>query len=178
MAYLSLDYSHHEEGKLDMTDQVLEWAPFRLRSGVDEAALLESSERLQRDFLAYQEGFVRRELIKGAEGSYIDLIWWSSFAASQSAMKNADGARCAGATLRLWIVANAIRAMTCCSSMSWGTIGPPRGFSRWRSRAVCVQIESSPLTLRQAQGEGNNQSLTLSLSKHEGCAVLSERKMR
>jgi hypothetical protein len=72
-----------------MTDQVLEWAPFRLKSGVDEATLLESSERLQRDFLAYQEGFVRRELIKGAEGSYIDLIWWHSFAASQSAMKNA-----------------------------------------------------------------------------------------
>ena len=40
-----------------MTDQVLEWAPFRLKPGVDEATLLESSERLQRDFLARQEGF-------------------------------------------------------------------------------------------------------------------------
>ena len=72
-----------------MTDQVLEWAPFRLKPGVDEATLLESSERLQRDFLARQEGFVRRELIKGAEGAYIDLVWWESFAASQAAVKKA-----------------------------------------------------------------------------------------
>jgi len=72
-----------------MTDQVLEWAPFRLKSGVDEATLLEMSGRLQRDFLAHQEGFVRRELIKGAEGAYIDLVWWASFAASQAAMKSA-----------------------------------------------------------------------------------------
>ena len=72
-----------------MTDQVLEWAPFRLKSGVDEATLLESSERLQRDFLAHQEGFVRRELIEGAEGAYIDLVWWDSFAASQAAVKSA-----------------------------------------------------------------------------------------
>jgi hypothetical protein len=72
-----------------MADQVLEWAPFRLKSGVDEATLLETSERLQRDFLARQQGFVRRELIKGAEGAYTDLVWWESFAASQAAMKNA-----------------------------------------------------------------------------------------
>ena len=72
-----------------MTDQVLEWAPFRIKPEMDEASLLGASERLQRDFLAHQEGFVRRELIKGAEGAYIDLVWWSSFAASQGAMKNA-----------------------------------------------------------------------------------------
>jgi hypothetical protein len=72
-----------------MTGQVLEWAPYRLKQGIDEATLLEASERLQRDFLARQEGFVRRELIKGAEGAYIDLTWWSSFAASQAAVKSA-----------------------------------------------------------------------------------------
>ena len=72
-----------------MTDQVLEGAPFQLKQGFDEATLLQSSERLQRDFLARQDGFLRRELIKGAEGSYIDLIWWDSFTASQDAMKNA-----------------------------------------------------------------------------------------
>jgi len=72
-----------------MTDRVLEWAPFQLKQGIDEATLLQASERLQRDFLAQQEGFLRRELIKGAEGSYADLIWWDSFAASQAAMKSA-----------------------------------------------------------------------------------------
>jgi hypothetical protein len=74
-----------------MTDQILEWAPYRLKPGVDEAALLGASERLQRDFLAHQDGFVRRELIKGAEGAYIDLVWWDSFAASQAAMRKAAG---------------------------------------------------------------------------------------
>jgi hypothetical protein len=74
-----------------MADQVLEWAPFRLKPGVDEAALLEASGRLQRDFLAHQDGFMRRELINGAEGAFVDLVWWSSFAASQAAMKKAAG---------------------------------------------------------------------------------------
>ena len=72
-----------------MTNHVLEWAPFRLKAGVDEVTLLEASERLQRDFLARQDGFVRRELIEGAEGAYVDLVWWDSFAASQGAMKKA-----------------------------------------------------------------------------------------
>jgi len=73
------------------TNQVLEWAPFRLKAGVDEATLLEASERMQRDFLSAQSGFVRRELIKGAEGAYTDLVWWESFAASQAAMRMAAG---------------------------------------------------------------------------------------
>jgi hypothetical protein len=71
------------------TNQVLEWAPFTLKPDVDEAALLQVSERMQRDFLMGQQGFVRRELIKGAEGVYTDLVWWESFAASQAAMKRA-----------------------------------------------------------------------------------------
>src|SRR5262245_24575188 len=78
----------HEE--LDvMADHILEWAPFRLRAGVDEEALLHASERLQRDFLTRQQGFLRRELIKGAEGSYVDLVWWESFALSQAALRKA-----------------------------------------------------------------------------------------
>ena len=72
-----------------MTDQVLEWAPFQLKVGVDEAVLLAASERVQHDFLARQPGFVRRELIKGAEGAYVDLVWWESFPASQAAAKKA-----------------------------------------------------------------------------------------
>jgi hypothetical protein len=72
-----------------MTDQVLEWAPFRLKPGVDEATLLHASEPMQRDFLSSQNGFVRRELIQGAEGAYTDLVWWESFAVSQVAMKKA-----------------------------------------------------------------------------------------
>lgn len=71
------------------TNHVLEWSPFRLKPRVDEATLLRVSERMQRDFLSAQDGFVRRELIKGAEGAYTDLVWWENFAASQAAVKKA-----------------------------------------------------------------------------------------
>ena len=81
------------------TNQVLESSPFRLKPGVDEATLLHASERMQRDFLSSQQGFVRRELIKGAEGSYTDLVWWESFAASQAAMKKAVSSHAVSAYL-------------------------------------------------------------------------------
>jgi hypothetical protein len=70
-----------------MMSQILEWAPFRLMDGVDEAVLFQHSYQLQQDFLARQPGFVRRELIKGSERSYVDLVWWDSFASAQAAAK-------------------------------------------------------------------------------------------
>lgn len=69
-----------------MTDQVIEWAPFRLRTGVDESTLLAASERLQAEFLDHQEGFVRRELVKRADGEYVDVVWWRSLEAAEKAM--------------------------------------------------------------------------------------------
>ncbi len=69
-----------------MTGHVVEWAPFNTREGVGEPALLAASERLQREFLAKQDGFVRRELIKGGERAYVDLVWWSSQETAEAAM--------------------------------------------------------------------------------------------
>ena len=69
-----------------MAEQVVEWAPFNIREGIAEKALVEVSARLQRDFLARQDGFLRRELIKGAERSYVDLIWWRSMETAEAAM--------------------------------------------------------------------------------------------
>jgi hypothetical protein len=84
-----------------MTNQILEWAPFRLRPGVDEAELLQISEQLQRDFLLRQPGFLRRELIKGSERGYVDLVWWDSFASAQAAAKQAAESRACKAYLAL-----------------------------------------------------------------------------
>jgi hypothetical protein len=56
---------------------VIEWAPFRLAPGVSEATLLDASERLQREFLERRQGFVRRELLRGADGQWVDLLYWS-----------------------------------------------------------------------------------------------------
>jgi hypothetical protein len=70
-----------------MSEQVLEWAPFNLKPGVGEAALLQSSKDLQDEFLAKQPGFVRRELVKNGEREYVDLVWWSSMKAAMTAME-------------------------------------------------------------------------------------------
>lgn len=78
-----------------MTDQVIEWAPFRLKPGVDEATLLEASERLQTEYLDRQAGFVRRELVRRADGEYVDVVWWQSLDAAQKAMEHiAESSTC------------------------------------------------------------------------------------
>lgn len=69
-----------------MTNHVVEWAPFSVREGVAEAALIAASEKLQREFLAGQDGFVRRELVKGQGRSYVDLVWWNSMETAEAAM--------------------------------------------------------------------------------------------
>lgn len=69
-----------------MAEHVIEWAPFNIREGIAEAALIEVSARLQKDFLARQDGFVRRELIKGQDRSYVDLVWWRSMETAEAAM--------------------------------------------------------------------------------------------
>lgn len=69
-----------------MTRHVVEWAPFNLRDGIEEAELMQRSARLQTEFLARQGGFIRRELLKAADGGYVDLVWWESMEAAQAAM--------------------------------------------------------------------------------------------
>ena len=63
---------------------VIEWAPFRLADGVSEAALLDASEALQRDFLRHQPGFLGRELLRGPDGQWADLVMWESRAAAEA----------------------------------------------------------------------------------------------
>lgn len=65
---------------------LVEWAPFRLRPGVSEAALLDASEALQRDFLARQEGFIRRHLLRGTDGQWADLVYWRDEVAANAVM--------------------------------------------------------------------------------------------
>jgi hypothetical protein len=56
---------------------VVEWAPFRVKPGVDDQTLLERSAQLQEDFLRHQPGFVRRELLKGKDDEWVDLVYWA-----------------------------------------------------------------------------------------------------
>ena len=63
---------------------VIEWAPFRLVEGVTEQELLAASEKLQRDFVARQRGFIRRELLRGPTGEWADLVYWADEAAAHA----------------------------------------------------------------------------------------------
>src|SRR5829696_1901722 len=63
---------------------VVEWAPFRMANGVSEDELLAASETLQREFLTKQHGFVRRELLRGADGQWADLVHWENEAAANA----------------------------------------------------------------------------------------------
>lgn len=70
-------------------NQVIEWAPFKLAEGVDEAALLTASEALQTGFISKQKGFIKRELVKTTDGQWMDVIHWDSAENAEQAMQNA-----------------------------------------------------------------------------------------
>jgi|SRR5688572_1046863 hypothetical protein len=53
-------------------------APVRLKDGVDEATLTKASDIFQRDFVAKQDGILKRMLLKGADGDYADLVFFAS----------------------------------------------------------------------------------------------------
>jgi heme-degrading monooxygenase HmoA len=78
-----------------MTKQIIEWAPFNLRDGADEAAMLRDAQVLQEEFLAKQPGFLRRELLKDGDSRYIDVLLWASMDQAQAAMsKIMESAAC------------------------------------------------------------------------------------
>ena len=76
--------------------RIMEWAPFKLLPGVTEADLLAASEKLQRDFIAKQPGFISRTLVRAADGSYADVVWWQTAeAASEVVHRAAQSQTCA-----------------------------------------------------------------------------------
>jgi len=79
----------HGDSDVPRDGVVVEWAPFRTRADVDEATLLEASEVLQRDFLEHQPGFLRRELLRGADGGWVDLVFWQDEQSAAAAMSSA-----------------------------------------------------------------------------------------
>jgi hypothetical protein len=69
---------------------VIEWAPFTLAEGVEEAKLLAASASLQDAFLSKQPGFIRRELLKGADRQWVDVVVWESRETADQAVKSAS----------------------------------------------------------------------------------------
>jgi hypothetical protein len=69
-----------------MSNAVIEFAPFRLTPAASEQALLEASDRFQREFLVNQPGFLRRELLRGSSGEFVDLVLWKDQASADAIM--------------------------------------------------------------------------------------------
>ena len=68
--------------------QIVEWAPFSLKEGVAELTMLEAADLIQKEFLGKQEGFIKRELLKGPNNSWVDVLHWESNEAAEKAMQN------------------------------------------------------------------------------------------
>lgn len=53
-------------------------APVWLKDGIDEETFTKASDVFQRDFVAKQDGILKRMLLKGADGDYADLVFFAS----------------------------------------------------------------------------------------------------
>ena len=87
-------------------DPVIELAPFRLRDGVTDVELLEAAAAIQRDFLDRQPGFLRRELARGEDGTWTDVVHWSDAGAAHAAMHAAANSPACHRYFHLMVGAN------------------------------------------------------------------------
>lgn len=86
--------------------QTIEWAEFRLASGVDENSFMRASDALQHGFLSRQTGFVRRELARDSD-RWVDIVYWESAEAVGRAMQDAPGLSVCQDYFRLIVVTDA-----------------------------------------------------------------------
>ncbi len=61
-----------------MEQKVTFIATCKLAKGVTEQQMLAASQRFEEEFVRYQPGVLRRELIKKAEGLYADIVLFRS----------------------------------------------------------------------------------------------------
>lgn len=69
---------------------IVEWAPIKLADGKTEQDLLAASDAFQREFLADQDGFLRRELIRKSDREYVDIVHWRSEADVKAIMAKVE----------------------------------------------------------------------------------------
>jgi hypothetical protein len=88
--FLSACGDDEPASKLTNTKLIVEWAPFQLAEGIDEATLIKISAAVQTDFLSKQSGFVKRDLLKGKDNQWVDILYWNSREEAEQAFKNAE----------------------------------------------------------------------------------------
>lgn len=70
-------------------NHTIEFASFTTAKGVDEETLIAAADALQNEFLSQQKGFVRRDLVRIAEGRWADVIYWENRESVEQAMQYA-----------------------------------------------------------------------------------------
>ena len=68
----------------------IEWAPFDLADHVSDEQLENAAAELEVNFLQKQDGYLRRELLKGEGKQWVDLVYWSSPQAAAKAAEDAN----------------------------------------------------------------------------------------
>lgn len=63
---------------------------------MSEETLLQASERVYHEFLSKQKGFVKRELLKGSNNLWVDVVHWASKEDAQLAIEEAANSQACG----------------------------------------------------------------------------------
>ncbi len=71
------------------TNHTIEFAHFTLAEGLDETTLFAAADSLQKEFLSRQKGFIKRDLVRLADGKWADIIHWESRESVDQAMQSA-----------------------------------------------------------------------------------------
>lgn len=127
-------------------------AEFTLKPHATQAALLEASAAMQREFLDQQPGFIARQTLKLADRHYADLVTWRSIEAAHEAMEKVMAVAACRAYFELMQVDAAPRTGQPVASYGtapgWGGLE----FSHFRLRAGATAADLHYAAREMAQG--------------------------
>ncbi|MBQ0725879.1 MULTISPECIES: antibiotic biosynthesis monooxygenase family protein [Thalassolituus] len=63
----------------------IEWAPYTLKEGIHESDLIQAATDVETQFLKQQPGYLQRQLLKGKDNQWVDLVFWQSEQAAAQA---------------------------------------------------------------------------------------------
>jgi hypothetical protein len=72
-------------------------AAITLRSDVSTDAFLEASERLEREFLGAQPGYLGRALTQDAQGRWMDVVLWADRESAEAILPKISGSEACAA---------------------------------------------------------------------------------
>jgi heme-degrading monooxygenase HmoA len=72
-----------------MADVVLEIVTCKMKEGVTDAQVIEAADALQRD-VAGMPGFVGRQVLKSGDGTWVDVVRWTSEELALAAFKEIE----------------------------------------------------------------------------------------